>query len=40
MSILFGNESVTDKHELQDASSLIKGEEEEEDIKKETVVNI
>lgn len=40
MSVLFGNESVTDKHELQDASNLIKGEEEEEDIKKETVVNI
>jgi translocation protein SEC63 len=37
MSGLFGDESVTDKHEQQDASSLIKGEEEEEDIKKETV---
>jgi hypothetical protein len=40
MSVLFGNESITDKHEHQDASSLIKGEEEEEDIKKETLVNI
>jgi len=37
MSVLFGDESVTDKHEQQDALSLIKGEEEEEDIKKETV---
>jgi effector-binding domain-containing protein len=39
MSVLFGDESVTDKHEEQDASSPIKGEEEEEDVKKETVVN-
>jgi hypothetical protein len=40
MSILFGDESVTDKHEQQDASNFIKGEEEEEDVKKETLVNI
>ena len=40
MSVLFGDESATDKHEQQDACSLIKGEEEEDDIKKETVVNI
>lgn len=40
MSVLFGEESVTDKHEQQDSSSLFKGEEEEEDIKKDTVVNI
>lgn len=40
MSVLFGNESITDRHEQQDASSLIKGEEEEEDIKKEIVVNM
>jgi hypothetical protein len=40
MSVLFGDENATDKHEQQDASNLIKGEEEEEDIKKETVVNI
>jgi len=40
MSDLFGDDSVTDKHEQQDASNLIKGEEEEEDNKKEIVVNI
>jgi hypothetical protein len=40
MNVLFGDESVTDKHEQQDVPSLTKGEEEEEDVKKETLVNI
>ncbi|GFG30385.1 hypothetical protein Cfor_05840 [Coptotermes formosanus] len=37
MNVLFGDESVTDKHEQQDVPSLTKGEEEEEDVKKETL---
>jgi hypothetical protein len=40
MNVLFGDNSVSDKHEQQDASGFTKGDQEEEDDKREELVNV
>jgi translocation protein SEC63 len=39
MSVLFGDDTVTDKHEQHDVSAFMKGDEEEDD-KRDLLVNV